>query len=679
MSYPSAASALNNGSANGLRARLHRAFSWLGPYTLLLQFALIALLLMTGVRLLLVIWQYERVNNMHFFPDIFLHGLRADLIQIGLFLIVPVVLAPLFAWQKTWPVWKWLVFLWTAVAIVIIALLEISTPTFITQYDLRPNRLFIEYLAYPKEVFAMLWNGFRAVFIFGVLAIALLAWGYYRMARSWLASAPTWPWQRTLWTWPLITLIVFAAVRSTTDHRPANPAMFALTSDAMVNSLTINSTWSVINAVYSLKDEEDAAAIYGSLAEEEILRVVRSSPWLAGSQYPYQQYPTVHYHTTNNKREKPLNIVIVLEESLGATFVQSLGGVPVTPNLERLKQEGWWFERLFATGTRSVRGIEAVVSGFPPSPARSVVKLARSQHHFYTLADELARHGYQTEFVYGGAAHFDNMRGFFAGNGFTNIVDESSYEDPEFVGSWGVSDEDLFTKADARLQQLHAQGQPFFSLIFSSSNHEPFEYPDGKIKPYDAKKATVNNAVEYADFALGEFIDTAKSRDYWQDTVFLIVADHDNRVYGNDLVPVKKFHIPGLILGGTVSPRTITDLASQIDLAPTLLSLAGISGETPLLGHDLSETGDGFEGRAMMQFDNNYAWLEGEHLIVLRPQQPPLAGVYDYRTGKVSYSKNAPDAKQVQKALAHVLLPSLLYRQGSYYVPLTTAATPVVK
>ena len=95
------------------------------------------------------------------------------------------------------------------------------------------------------------------------------------------------------------------------------------------------------------------------------------------------------------------------------------------------------------------------------------------------------------------------MRGFFLGNGFNNVVDRKDFAAPKFVGSWGVSDEDLFDMAHERIRALHAAGQPFFTLVFSSSNHTPFEFPDGRIELYDAQKQTVHNAVKYADHALG--------------------------------------------------------------------------------------------------------------------------------------------------------------------------------
>jgi phosphoglycerol transferase MdoB-like AlkP superfamily enzyme len=239
---------------------------------------------------------------------------------------------------------------------------------------------------------------------------------------------------------------------------------------------------------------------------------------------------------------------------------------------------------------------------------------------------------------------------------------------PAFVGSWGASDEDLFDKSLDRLNQLHAGGKPFFSLIFTSSNHEPFEFPDGKVALHDSDKQTVNNAVKYADFALGKFIREAKKQAYWKDTVFLIVADHDNRVYGDSLVPIKKFHIPGLILGADIQPKRITPIASQIDLAPTLLSLLGVSSSHPMIGRDFVKDSS-TPGRALVQFNDYFSYLEGASATVLRPGQTPLAGRYDAASGEFDPGTGAPSPAQVDKAMAHVMLPSLLYREQRYRLP----------
>lgn len=645
-------------------AGLARLTRWAGPYASLVQMLALGLALLSLSRIGLMLWQWERVAATGIASEMLLQGVRADLILLGYLLVLPLLLAPVLAHRATRQVWRVITVGWAIFALTFVVFMEVSTPQFLLQYDARPNRLFIEYLSHPGEVWATLWNGFRLAVLLGAGSTIALGIVLYRLLTAGAADAAMWPARKLLLTWPLVVLVVFVQIRSTTAHRPANPAMFALTEDAMVNSLIINSPWSVLDAINAMRNEANSSEIYGALPRETILAQVRSAPWLQHYQFPHAELPTLHRQDAFIKRDKPLNLVIVLEESLGATFVKSLGGVAVTPELEKLKHEGWWFEQLYATGTRSVRGIEAVVAGFAPTPARSVVKLSLAQQNFYTLAAGLGQQGYHTEFVYGGEAHFDNMRRFFTGNGFQKVVDRSDMT-PSFVGSWGASDEDLFDKSLERLQHLHAQGRPFFSLIFSSSNHEPFEFPDGKIALHDATKQTVNNAVKYADFALGKFIREAKRQAYWKDTVFLIVADHDNRVYGDSLVPIKKFHIPGLILGADIQPKRIATIASQVDLGPTLLSLLGVSSEHPMIGRDFARD-DTTPGRALIQFDNYFAWLAGSTATILRPGQAALLGRYDAATGRVDIPAGTPTEAQVEQAMAHVMLPSLLYREQRY-------------
>jgi phosphoglycerol transferase MdoB-like AlkP superfamily enzyme len=649
---------------DGWAVRLARLTRWAGPYAGLVQMVLLGAGLLTLSRAALIAWQWERVSAAGMLGTIMLQGVRADLILLGYFLVLPLVLAPVLAQRFAVSVWRPLIAGWASLALVFIVFMETASPPFISQFDVRPNRLFIEYLANPKEVTSMLWEGFRAAVLLGLACTLLLGAAFYRILRRASKEAVTWPVRTVLLSWPLLVVLVFFQVRSTTAHRPANPALFALTKDALVNSLIINSPWSVIDAVNSLGREAKSSEIYGEMPRERVLAEVKAAPWLSGYQYPQPNLPTLHRQQAAVQRTRPLNLVIVLEESLGATFVKSLGGLPVTPELEKLKGEGWWFEQLYATGTRSVRGIEAVVAGYAPTPARSVVKLTLAQQGFYTLAAGLKEQGYNTEFVYGGEAHFDNMRSFFTGNGFQNIVDRAQMK-PKFEGSWGASDEDLFDKSLERLKTLHAQDKPFFSLIFSSSNHEPFEFPDGKIELHDTAKQTVNNAVKYADFALGKFIAAAKKEAYWKDTVFLIVADHDTRVYGNSLVPIKKFHIPGLILGADIQPKRVRTIASQIDIAPTLLSLMGVSSEHPMIGRDLARESEA-PGRALIQFQNNFAYLEDGSATVLTPGHAPLLGHYNPASGELAIGADKPTSAQVDKALAHVMLPSLLYRQQQY-------------
>jgi len=636
-----------------------------GPYVYLLKMIVAGLVLLSLSRLGLVLWLQDRVAPTGQWLAIFVQGVRADLILMCMLAALPVLVAPLFAhprWQQGWFKFS---YLWALLALVLVVFLELSTPAFVQQYDIRPNRLYIEYLKYPKEVFSTLWFGFRWALISGLVFTVLLMLLLSRWLKVPALGLSMWTWPRRVLAWPLVLFLVFAGIRSTTDHRPANPALFAITSDAMVNSLVINSGYSVLFALYSLKHEARSTEVYGKLDNEKMLELALDWPWLKQYQFNHPDQPTLHWQQAAVKRDKPLNIVIVLQESLGATFVESLSGAPVTPALEALKTKGKWFDQLYATGTRSVRGIEAVMSGFMPTPAQSVVKLSDSQRNFTTLASILKQQGYHTQFIYGGEAHFDNMRSFFSGNGVDQIVDLPKINKPVFVGSWGASDEDLFRTAEEQLSQLHQSGKPFFSLIFTSSNHEPFEFPDGRIELYQQPKGTAYNAVKYADWAMGEFFAKAQTQPYWQDTLFLIVADHDNRVYGSNLIPVEKFRIPGLILGADVQPEIIQTLTSQVDLAPTLLSLAGVSSCHPMLGRDLIADPDS-PGRALLQFDNLFALMTPEQLTILKPNAEAVSAEYQQQTKTLTLSPQPVDSAAQQKALAQVQLPSFLYREQKY-------------
>ena len=395
------------------------------------------------------------------------------------------------------------------------------------------------------------------------------------------------------------------------------------------------------------------------MANDEVIRRVRKGMGLPDSAFTNPNIPTLHRQVPKHKRERPLNLVIILEESLGFEYVQSLGGLPLTPELERLSQRGLWFSRLYATGTRSIRGVEAVVTGFPPTPARSVLKLNLAQHGFFSLASLLKREGYTTQFIYGGDSQFDNMKGFLLGNGFDRVIDEKDFGEHVFRGTWGFSDEDIFNRTH---QELLAHGdKPFFTMIFTVSNHPPFEFPDGRIDLHGKPKNTLDNAVRYADYALGKFLDQARKAPYWNRTVFLVVADHIDGTTRDKIALVKKFHIPALIIGADVRPGRYDKVASQIDLPPTLLSIMGIESNHPMPGHDLLQTPENYPGRAIMH-TNIQVYMVGDQVVVHTPDKPPIQ--YVFRNGKLEPTQEQPEL--IRDALAQALWPIIAYRERQY-------------
>ncbi|HDX8367342.1 LTA synthase family protein [Aeromonas dhakensis] len=637
---------------------------WLGPFWPIAVFSLIALVSLSISRLALGLWQLERVDAVAGWQEMLLQGVRVDFATLCWLWGVPAVFTLLLAGpHAVGRAWLQFIRVWLTLGLWLLLFLEISTPSFVTEYGVRPNRLYVEYLIYPKEVFAMLWAGRKGELLLAmVFSCAVLAGGWWlsgRLLRG--ISFPRW-YLRPAFAL-LILAIGFLGARSSLGHRALNPAMVAFASDPLVNALTVNSSYSLFFAIKQMRAEEDASQFYGELPRQRILDLVRQESGRESHEFSSDTLPSQTFNEASYGG-KPKNLVILLQESLGAQFVGSLGGLPLTPNIDALSKEGWAFEQLYATGTRSVRGIEAVLTGFTPTPAQAVVKLGKSQTNFFTIADLLKQRGYDTSFIYGGESHFDNMRSFFLGNGFTTIVEQKDFKNPVFEGSWGASDEDLMAKADQTFQALHKQGKPFFSLVFSSSNHDPFEFPDDRIALYEQPKQTRNNAAKYADYAIGEFFKKAKRSDYWQDTLFLVIADHDSRVSGASLVPIPRFHIPGIIVGDGIAPRQDPRIVSQIDMAPTLLSLMGISADYPMLGKDLTRMPADWPGRAIMQYDKNFALMRGKDVVILQPERAPEGFIYEDATETLTPAPQPATMKDAALGLA--LWGSLAYQQGLY-------------
>lgn len=637
-------------------------WQWLRPFAVTIAVCLAAGSL---ARAGLLLWLHDRVAATGGFGFVLLQGLRFDLVTLGLLLAVPMTLTPLIVLaDRLRAPWLRMLRMYLLILIGLFVFMEASTPPFIQEYDARPNLLFVEYLRYPVEVLTMLFHGYKIE-----LACALvLVWAAVWVTRRWLGRGritgirmrPSASIAAAL----LSLIVCVAAARSTLDHRPVNPSVVAFSSDPLVNTLALNSLYSVMYAVRE-STHEDTGFPYSKLDWHASLEEQRRAMGLPDSAFTSTAIPTLHYQQATLAERPPKNLVILIEESLGAEFVGRLGGLPLTPNLDELADEGIWLENLYATGTRSARGLEAIVSGFPPTISPSVLKLPNAQRGFFTLGEFLRRKGYDTSFIYGGEAQFDNMRRFFANNGFDTIIDKHDFVNPVFYGSWGASDEDVFNVAHDTFM-AHPPARPFFTVLFTTSNHTPFDYPDGRIELYNEPKATVENAVKYADYALGKFLRTAMAAPYWDNTVFVVVADHNSRVYGPELVPIERFHIPGLILGGGIPARKVERLASQVDLLPTLLSLIGVSGAHPATGIDLTRPDlEQLPGRAAMQFQDTQAYLEGGRVVILQKDTAPE--VFNY-SGKALLPAEM-DRTLVDKAEALANWPIQSYRERLYRLP----------
>ncbi|MEO8254022.1 MAG: LTA synthase family protein [Flavobacterium sp.] len=628
-----------------------------------LNFFLIGLLITTISRFVLFLVFKERVTQTPDYWLLFPIGLRMDIILLSYISFLPTLLLAVLPYKYLLKIKKFFSFYFITF-LFLIFFVELASYDFINEYDTRPNKLFIDYLIYPKEVIGTLVKSYMSsiVFSFFVLVIAL----YFAIKKAPLLFYPKLVAYRTkLLLFPLVAFLLFFGARSSlVSKRPINASNAIFSTDQLTNNLGLNSLYTVGFALYSLKNEGNSAKMYGKMDPKEAISRVKKYMNVPASDFTDANLPLMHLQKAATTVARPYNVVVFLQESLGAEYVGSLGGLPLTPEFDKLTKEGLLFTNLYCTGTRSVRGIEAVVTGFLPSPSESVVKLSNSQTGFYTLAENLREKGYETSFIYGGMANFDNMAAFFNGNGFSKIIDEKDYDSNKaaFKGTWGYSDEDLVAKANSYFKSMG--DKPFFSLMFSTSNHEPFEFPDGRIKLYDKKKNTVNNAMKYADFSIGKFFEMAKKEAYFKNTIFLVIADHNTRTYGKNLVPINKFHIPALLIGPSIpKDKKYEKLCSQIDIAPTLLNFIGMDLNNPMPGRNLMHLADNVPGRAIMQFHDNNAFRIENQVVILQPNKEPLQFEMKNDTVLIPTKLNKEMAKD---ALAHITTASYLYKERKY-------------
>lgn len=635
-------------------------FKLAGPLSLILIFFALGMAWLSLSRLLIFVSRHEQLADLPRLSLLFLTGLRMDSVTLCYLLLLPALLLFLL------PVSRIRTLLVGAVLMLVTTLvvyMEVATLPFLQEYDSRPNRIFFEYLIYPREVFSMLLKDYLLELVFGTVAVLVLCYLAYRLYLRLMRQPNVWRYWQQLLVLPVIMFLLMLGARGTLEHRAVNISTAAFSGNRLANELALNSTYSLLYAIYNLKHEMDTGSLYGDMPWVEVVGRVRKYTAEASSEFYDPEIPTLYLQDLPKVDSTPPNLVIFAQESLGARFVGSLGGLPLTPNLDRLSKEGLFFTQLYATGTRTVRGLEALAAGFPPTPAPSVLKLSLSQKGFFTIADLLKRHGYTSDFIYGGVSNFDNMGGFFLANGFDRVIDQDEFKNPVFLGTWGVSDEDLVVKAN---ETFKAHGkQPFFALMLSTSNHSPFEFPEGRIELYEQPANTRLNAMKYADHAIGKLFDLAKKEDYFKNTIFLIVADHDTRVAGAGLVPIDRFHIPGLIIGPGVPKKNYDGVVSQIDLLPTLLHLMGIESSHPMIGRDLFHVPANQPGRAMMQYGLNNAFMVGNEVVIHQPKG--TAATYEYREGKLF---PAPHDRELERdALAHLLWAAESYSQLFYRLP----------
>ncbi|WP_428070678.1 LTA synthase family protein [Chryseobacterium gambrini] len=312
------------------------------------------------------------------------------------------------------------------------------------------------------------------------------------------------------------------------------------------------------------------------------------------------------------------NVVLISIESLSADFLAHYGNTQkITPFLDSLADKSLMFTNLYATGNRTVRGLEALTLCIPPTAGESIIKRENNKNKF-TTGSVFKSKGYDVKFLYGGYSYFDNMQDFYAGNGY-DIVDRNNFKPEEitFANVWGVADEDMAKKAIQTMNAEAKSGKPFFNHWMTVSNHRPFTYPEGKIDISGNAKSR-EGGVKYTDYALKKFFEMAKKQDWYKNTVFVVIADHCASSAGDTELPMDKYRIPAMVFSeGFIQPQKFTQTMSQIDVMPTVLGLLNFSYQSKFLGQDVFSKE--FQPKAYVATYQDLGFVKDNYLTVISP------------------------------------------------------------
>ncbi len=627
-----------------------------GP-VLLVLLLLAAISLVTRIILLVRSWGSLDFNIIHF-GGIFFIGLFYDIV-VGLFFSIPVAL---YCWlmKDSWYRSKWgsiPMFILFSIITVILVFNAVGEIGFWEEFNVRYNFIAVDYLIYTTEVIGNIKESYNMPLILGAVLISAVAVVF--LIRKKLTDSRQMIMRFGRRTGYFLVVLLLA----TAGYFLVNNRVKNFSNNNYVNELAGNGIYEFGAAFWH--NEIDYSLFYRTADNKKNFQILKNQLQQSNAVFNGDTI-SVERKITADSAERKWNIVLISVESLSGDYLNYFGGKNnITPYMDSLIPHSLFFSNFYATGTRTVRGLEALSLAIPPTPGQSIVRRPNNEDMF-TMGNLLKTKGYEVRYVYGGNSFFDNMGYFFSHNGY-KVLDQRDI--PEKIvhhkTAWGVADEDAFTMMMDECDKSFTAGRPFFNQLMTVSNHRPYTYPGGRIDiPGNAKSS--DGAVKYTDYCINKFIKDALNKPWFNNTVFIIVADHCSKSAGKTDLPVNRYHIPCLVYApALIKPAVETRLMSQIDLAPTVLGFMNLSYTSRFMGKDMYHSPISTD-RAFISTYQNLGYLKGDTLTVLLPQKKLEAYIVDYKSGKST--KILPSMTLEAEAIAWYQVASFLFNNKGYKI-----------
>lgn len=504
------------------------------------------------------------------------------------------------------------------------------------EFSSRYNFIAVDYLVYTNEVAGNIRESYplgTIITVIALLAIAITVWAYKPVRASVVQQVS---FLKRLAAAGVVFVVAFLFIL-------IPPGLKQYSKNNFANEVAGNGIYDFVQAFKN--NDLDFYKYYKTIPDTAAFAIVKQQMQTPYSRFTADSLMDITREVRYAGPEKNYNVVLISVESLSASFMQAFGNKDnITPQLDSLAKQSMFFTQMYASGTRTVRGLEALSLAIPPLPGESIVKRPGNEHLF-TLGSVFKSKGYTTQFMYGGYSYFDNMKEFFGNNDY-DVIDRNAInaKNIHYANIWGVADEDLFTLAVKTLDSNYLKGKPFFTHIMTVSNHRPYTYPEGRIDVPSGQGR--HGAVKYTDYAIGRFIREASARPWFDSTIFIIVADHCASSAGKVALPLPGYHIPLIIYAPKIlQPQTVATLTSQIDIAPTLLGMLNFSYTSKFFGQDVLHI-PADKARAFVSTYQGLGYINGDNLVV----QSPLKNVKQYQA---DFANDNAAEKPLQAATAN--------------------------
>lgn len=550
------------------------------------------------------------------------HGASLDATTAAYLTVIPLLLLFVSVWYRHFPFRKVLTPYYIIITL-LTSLIFFGDTALYSFWGTKLDATVFLYLDSPQEAMAsvsgwyVFWRCLGIIIVAALVSFILYLITPIKMPKINMLGSQL---LNTLWVLPLGG-ILFLIMRGGFRQSTANVGDVYFSEDQFLNQAAVNPAFSLFSTMGRQQHFEKEFRFFDEPERAKLM---------AGL-YPKSNAGT-QYLLTNNRP----NILIVLMESFGGTFIKPLGGkADVAPHLNALAQEGVFFSRCFANSFRTDRGMVCTFSGYPGLPTVSVMKVPTISNTMPNLATSLSKVGYTTDFLYGGDINFTNMKGYLQNGGFQKIVSEDDFSMVQRNDSkWGVNDGVTFDYLYEELKKRPLD-KPWFTAFFTLSSHEPFKVPYHRLADKEY------NAFAYTDDCIGKFIEKFRKLPQWRNTLIVFLPDHGHYYpkEGDSRSP-RFFRVPIIWTGGAVRyPMEYKKIMNQADLAATLLAQLGISHKDyPFSRNVLSAAY--VSPFAFYSFNNGFGFSDNTGV-----------SVYDNNTNKVIY-EIAPNQERVKKGKA---------------------------